>query len=191
VSTDKQDEALQLDALEKAGCERTFVDHMSGSTTSRPQLDAMLDMLRPGDKVVIWKLDRLGRSLIHLVELVNQFKERGIGLAVLTGEFVTDTSTASGEFVFHMFAALAQFERRLIRERTMAGLAAARARGRVGGRPRAIKPAQLDRALELVMNGASLREAARQVKANRTTMHRYLKEALSRELAAYTACNPG
>lgn len=174
VSKDKQDESLQLDALERAGCEKTFVDRMSGAREDRPQLEAMLAMLRAGDKVVIWKLDRLGRSLIHLVELVNRFKAMGVDLAFIAGDFVADTSTASGELTFHMFAALAQYERRLIIERTNAGLAAARARGRVGGRPRALNDKKVARAIEMMDTGASLRSAARQLNTHHSTLHRYL-----------------
>ena len=134
VSTSQQDEALQHDALEAAGVDRIYVDHASGGTQSRPALDEMLGQLRPGDVVVIWRLDRLGRSLRHLIDLVAELEQRGVGLRSLTESI--DTSTPGGRLIFHVFGALAEFERDLIRERTMAGLAAARARGRAGGRDR-------------------------------------------------------
>ena len=133
VSTLQQDEALQRDALEVAGCERIFVDKASGKLESRPALDALLDQARPGDTVVVWRLDRLGRSLRHLLETVADLEHRGVAFVSLTENI--DTSTPGGKLVFHLFGALAEFERDLIRERTLAGLAAARARGRTGGRP--------------------------------------------------------
>jgi len=133
VSTLDQDEALQHDALTAAGCARIFTDKASGKLEHRPALDALLGQLRPGDTVVVWRLDRLGRSLRHLLETVADLEQRGVGFASLTEQI--DTSTPGGKLVFHLFGALAEFEHALIRERTMAGLAAARARGRVGGRP--------------------------------------------------------
>ena len=133
ISTTQQDEALQLDALTQAGCTRIYTDTASGAAQSRPALDELLEHLRPGDTIVVWRLDRLGRSLRHLVELVAMLEEQHVGLRSLTESI--DTTTPGGKLIFHVFAALAEFERELIRERTYAGLAAARARGRVGGRP--------------------------------------------------------
>jgi DNA invertase Pin-like site-specific DNA recombinase len=133
VSTTHQDEALQRDALEAVGVDRVYVDHASGASDSRPALDEMLGQLRLGDTVVIWRLDRLGRSLRHLIDIVAELEARGVGLRSLTESI--DTSTPGGKLIFHVFGALAEFERALIVERTQAGLAAARARGRVGGRP--------------------------------------------------------
>jgi DNA invertase Pin-like site-specific DNA recombinase len=133
VSTLEQDAALQRDALEAAGCQRIFTDQASGKLEHRPALDSMLEQLRPGDTVVVWRLDRLGRSLRHLIDTVQALEARGIAFHSLTEAI--DTSTPGGKLVFHVFGALAEFERDLIRERTMAGLAAARARGRSGGRP--------------------------------------------------------
>ncbi len=133
VSTLEQDEALQHDALAAAGCDRIFVDRASGKLEHRPALDTLLEQLRRGDTVVVWRLDRLGRSLRHLMETVADFERRGVTFLSLTEQI--DTSTPGGKLVFHLFGALAEFERDLIRERTMAGLAAARARGRAGGRP--------------------------------------------------------
>jgi DNA invertase Pin-like site-specific DNA recombinase len=133
VSTLAQDEALQRDALTAAGCDRIFVDKASGALEHRPALDVMLDQLRAGDTVVVWRLDRLGRSLRHLIETFSELENRGVAVRSLTESI--DTATPGGKLVFHVFGALAEFERDLIRERTLAGLAAARARGRNGGRP--------------------------------------------------------
>ena len=137
VSTSEQNLALQRDALVAAGCERLYEDTCSGSVTDRPGLARALDNLRRGDALVVWKLDRIGRSLGHVVELVAGLRAKGIGLKVLTGGI--DTTSSTGRLVFGIFATLAEFERDLIKERTMAGLAAARARGRTGGRPRVMK----------------------------------------------------
>ena len=138
VSTRDQKPDLQLDALKAAGCERVYQDVASGAKTARPALDELLGQLRAGDVVVIWKLDRMGRSLKHLVELVGRLMEQKVGLLSLNDPI--DTTSAQGRFVFNLFATLAEFERELIRERTNAGLTAARARGRVGGRPRGLSP---------------------------------------------------
>jgi DNA invertase Pin-like site-specific DNA recombinase len=136
VSTRDQNFNLQVDALKRAGCERIYQDVASGSKTERPALDEMLGQLRRGDVLVIWKLDRMGRSLAHLVELVGNLVTRKVGLVSLNDPI--DTTNAQGRFVFNLFASLAEFERELIRERTQAGLSAARARGRVGGRPKGL-----------------------------------------------------
>jgi DNA invertase Pin-like site-specific DNA recombinase len=136
VSTRDQNLNLQVDALKRAGCERIYQDVASGSKTERPALDEMLGQLRRGDVLVIWKLDRMGRSLAHLVELVGDLVTRKVGLVSLNDPI--DTTSAQGRFVFNLFASLAEFERELIRERTQAGLSAARARGRVGGRPKGL-----------------------------------------------------
>jgi DNA invertase Pin-like site-specific DNA recombinase len=133
VSTLEQDEALQVDALRAAGCARVFVDKASGKLEHRPALDRLMEQLRPGDTLVVWRLDRLGRSLRHLIDTVQLLDARGVVFRSLTESI--DTSTPGGKLIFHVFGALAQFERDLIRERTLAGLAAARARGRKGGRP--------------------------------------------------------
>lgn len=132
ISTNDQNLDLQLDALREHGCERFFTDTVSGAKAQRPGLDQMLKEARPLDVIVIWKLDRLGRSLKHLVDLVAELNERDIGLRSLNDPI--DTTTAQGRLVFNIFASLAEFEREIIRERTNAGLAAARARGRRGGR---------------------------------------------------------
>ena len=133
ISTGDQHPDLQVDALKAAGCYRVFVDTASGAQAARPALDQLLDQLRPGDTLVVWKLDRLGRSLRHLVDTIAALADRGVGFRSLQESI--DTTTPGGKLVFHIFAALAEFERDLIRERTTAGLAVARTRGRKGGRP--------------------------------------------------------
>ncbi len=136
VSTKDQNLELQTDALKKAGCEKIYQDIASGAKTERPELNNMIDNLRSGDVLVIWKLDRLGRSLNHLIGLVNSLIEKKIGLQSLNDPI--DTTTPQGRLSFNLFASLAEFERDLIRERTNAGLSAARARGRMGGRPKGL-----------------------------------------------------
>jgi len=133
VSTAEQNPDLQVDELTAVGCFRVWTDQASGVLDRRPQLEEVLGQLRPGDTLVVWRLDRLGRSLRHLIDTVTRLDERGVGFRSLRESI--DTTTAGGRLVFHLFGALAQFEREIIRDRTVAGLAAARARGRVGGRP--------------------------------------------------------
>ena len=130
VSTHDQNLDLQKDALEKAGCEKIHVEKASGKSSNRPELGKVMNYLREGDTLVVWRLDRLGRSMKHLVELVTQMEEKGIGFRSLTEAM--DTTTSGGKLIFHIFGALAEFERNLIQERTQAGLLAARARGRIG-----------------------------------------------------------
>ncbi len=130
VSTSDQNLELQLDALKEAGCRRVFEETASGTNKARPQLLAALDFLRPGDTLVVWKLDRLARSVQQLIEIIEQLHKRGCGFRSLTEAI--DTTTAGGRLIFHIFGALAEFERSIIRERTIAGLEAARARGRKG-----------------------------------------------------------
>lgn len=136
VSTGEQELQLQLDALRKAGVGKNdiFTDKISGSKSTRPGLDECLKHLKPGDTLIVWRLDRLGRSVRHLIDVVEDLRQRGVGFKSICDGAI-DTTTASGELIFHIFTALAQFERRLIQERTRAGLTAARARGRLGGRP--------------------------------------------------------
>ena len=140
VSSDDQNLDLQRDALRRAGCERIYEEKESGGRTDRPELLRLLDALRAGDSLVVWRLDRLGRSLKHLVETVERLEALGVAFQSVTEAI--DTSTSGGKLVFHIFAALAEFERTLIRERTQAGLQAARARGRQGGRPKTLNPDQ-------------------------------------------------
>src|SRR5690349_14437635 len=135
VSTQDQTLNLQQDALEKIGCSKIFTDTASGATTERKGLDEALEFLREGDTLVVWRLDRLGRTLKHLIETIADFNKRHIGFKSITENI--DTTTSGGKLIFHIFGALAEFERDIIRERTNAGLQAARARGRLGGRPKA------------------------------------------------------
>jgi DNA invertase Pin-like site-specific DNA recombinase len=174
VSTVDQHPELQHDALERAGCYRVFTDHgLSGKLTSRPGLDQVLDQLRPGDTLVVWKLDRLGRSMKHLVEVIGDLEVRGVNFVSVTEGF--DTTTPAGRLLFHVMGALAQFERDLISERTRAALAAARARGRVGGRPKVMDEAKLRRARRLLeTTTCTLDEAAGAVGVSRRTLSRYL-----------------
>jgi DNA invertase Pin-like site-specific DNA recombinase len=173
VSTLEQDAALQHDALSAAGCFRSWTDTASGSLTDRPELGAVMDALRPGDTLVVWRLDRLGRSLPHLIETVRGLAERGIGFRSL--QEAIDTTTPGGRLVFHIFGSLAEFERDLIRERTMAGLAAARRRGRVGGRPTVMTEAKTKQAARMVTAGTPLTEVAEVLGVSRTTLYRHLK----------------
>ena len=151
VSTLHQDEALQRDALHAAGCDKILADQVSGATESRPALDELLAHLRAGDTVVVWRLDRLGRSLRHLIDVVGDLERGGVTFRSLTESI--DTSTPGGKLIFHIFGALAEFERDLIRERTVAGLAAARARGRHGGRPSVWTPEKLATARAMYGSG--------------------------------------
>src|SRR3982750_2556977 len=141
VSTEEQNLDSQRDALKQAGCEQIFTDKVSGTKARRPGLEQALSHLRPGDTLVVWRLDRLGRSLRHLIDTVTDLQERGIGFKSLTESI--DTTTSGGKLVFHIFGALAEFEREIIRERTKAGLTAARSRGRSGGRRKALTDKQV------------------------------------------------
>lgn len=141
VSTEDQSLNLQLDAMQEAGVAKVFQDVMSGAKTERPGLTEALNYVREGDVLVVWKLDRLGRSLSHLLEVIADLDKRGIGFVCLTQQL--DTTTPGGRLIFNIFGSIAQFEREIIRERSMAGLKAARARGRVGGRKRILNPAQV------------------------------------------------
>lgn len=173
VSTVEQDEALQIDALKAAGCVKLFVDHASGALDERPELARLLDYARDGDTIVVWRLDRLGRSLRHLIDTVGQFAEQGIGFRSLTEAM--DTTTPTGRLVFHIFGALAEFERDLIRERTQAGLAAARARGRVGGRPPKVTPEKLAVMQSMYdSNEHTVAAIAETVGVSRATVYRHL-----------------
>lgn len=173
VSTIEQNPALQHDALTAAGAVRIFTDYASGATTARPQLSAALDFLRDGDVLAVWRIDRLGRSVADLVSLVGDLEARGVQFRSLTEAI--DTTTPGGELVFHIFAALAQMERRLISERTRAGLNAARARGRVGGRPTVMTPQKLAAAQSLrATTEMTLTQIAAQLGISRTTLVTHL-----------------
>lgn len=174
VSKHEQNESLQIDALQTAKCERLFSDSISGAKFERKGLDEALAFLRPGDTFVVWKLDRAGRSLKHLIELLTTLQERGIEFISLTEKI--DTTTAGGKLIFHLMGALAEFERDLIRERTNAGLAAARARGRTGGRPRKLKTSgkvELARRMFADKNN-SVQEICTILGISRASLYRYV-----------------
>ena len=175
VSTAEQDTALQTDALRTAGCERIFEDTVSGAKAERPGLAEALAYLREGDVLVVWRLDRLGRSLPHLIETIAALEARGVGFRSLTEAI--DTTTSGGRLIFHVFGALGQFERDLIRERTKAGLIAAAARGRKGGRKPVVTNDKLQRAREFMANGLNVREAAGRIKVSKTALYAALQSS--------------
>src|SRR5574339_1104017 len=173
VSTADQTLGLQKDALTAAGCERLFSDTASGARADRPGLDEAVDFLRPGDTLVVWRLDRLGRSLRHLIDTLGALDQRGIGFRSLQEQM--DTTTSGGKLVFHVFGALAEFERDLIRERTQAGLLAARARGRLGGRPRALDLRRMQIAQALYRDKTNaIVDICRTLRISRATLYRYI-----------------
>lgn len=174
VSTVDQDPALQLDALIAAGIDssRIYTDHASGVLAERPQLTAALDRLRPGDTLVVWRLDRLGRSTSHLLQMVAELGERDVGFTSLTEAI--DTTTPAGRLLLGVMASLAAFERDLMRERTMAGLLAARARGKVGGRPSTMTADKLDIARQLLAEGKSKQRVAQTIGVARSTLYTHL-----------------
>lgn len=175
VSTRDQNLNLQKDALLSAHCEKIFTDEASGGKDDRPGLLQALDQLRPGDTLTVWKLDRLGRSLKHLVATVSQLQEQNVAFCSLRENI--NTSSPAGKLVFHVFASLAEFEKDLIHERTMAGLAAARARGRVGGRKPALTKAQIAQAKAMHADkNISIRDICSTLKISRTSLYRYLKQ---------------
>ena len=175
VSTQDQTPALQIDALKAAGCERIFMEKASGAQRDRPELMAALDYIRGDveDVLVVWKLDRLARSLSQLIETADLLQKRGVGLKSLTEAI--DTTSAGGRLVFHMFGAMAEFERSIIRERTKAGLDAARARGRTGGRPPALSAKDISAAKALLSDPEiTVNEVARRLKVSPSTLYRHL-----------------
>jgi DNA invertase Pin-like site-specific DNA recombinase len=174
VSTYEQTLNLQQDALQKAECTKIFTDTASGAKTERKGLEEALNYVRTGDTLVVWRLDRLGRSLPHLITTMTDLEERGIGFKSLTENI--DTTTSGGKLIFHIFGALAEFERNLIRERTNAGLTAARERGRIGGRPKALTPRQIRIAQSLYDDPKnSIAEICRTLKISKTTLYRSIK----------------
>lgn len=174
VSTQDQTLDLQKDALKKIGCRQIFTDTASGSSTERPGLNEALKFLRQGDVLVVWRLDRLGRSLQHLIETVSRLQQQAIGFKSLTENI--DTMTPGGKLIFHVFGALAEFERDLIRERTQAGLAAARARGKRGGRP-AILDEKKRKLLQTLYSDKSntIADILGGLHISKSTLYRYIK----------------
>lgn len=177
VSTHDQKYGLQIDALKEAGCNKIFKEKVSGSKTDRVELNKMLEQMRSGDELIVWKLDRLGRSLTHLVLIVQKLLDRGIGLKSLNDPI--DTTSSQGRFVFNLFASLAEFEREIIRERTLAGLKSARARGRKGGR----KPGLSDYAEKTAIaaevlymeKSLSIDEICMKLSISKPTLYKYLR----------------
>jgi DNA invertase Pin-like site-specific DNA recombinase len=173
VSTRDQNPAAQIEALKAIGCDRVFIEKLSGANRDRPELKAALDYLRVGDTLVVWKLDRLARSVRQLVETAADLATREIGLRVLTQQI--DTTSAGGRLIFHVFAAVAEFERELMLERTHAGLASARAANRRGGRPKALDDAQIRRAKAMLADPMiTVEEVAQQLGTAPSTLYRYI-----------------
>jgi DNA invertase Pin-like site-specific DNA recombinase len=174
ISTTDQTLALQQDALKAAGCTKIFTDTASGSRADRPGLAEALSYARTDDSLVVWRLDRLGRSLAHLIETVQELQDRGVHFRSLQEQL--DTATSGGKLVFHVFGALAEFEHDLIKERTMAGLAAARARGRQGGRPRKLGLDKLRQLRTLAADKTnSVRSICQTLGISKGTFYRYIK----------------
>jgi DNA invertase Pin-like site-specific DNA recombinase len=187
VSTNKQELELQLDALHNAGIPNNliFIDKVSGAKAARPGLDECLAKLQEGDTLIVWRLDRLGRTVRHLIDLIEGLRQRKVGFKSICDGAI-DTTTASGELIFHIFTALAQFERRLIQERTRAGLDAARARGRLGGR-KAILPDDLRVQTAKALHADKrmpVSDICRTLKVSRPTLYRWLALSQSRNEAA-------
>src|ERR687885_171145 len=172
VSTDEQNLNPQRDALEKAGCEQVYADQVSGTKAHRPGLEQAFSHLRAGDTLVVWRLDRLGRSLRHLIDTVTELQEKGIGFKSLTESI--DTTTSGGKLVFHIFGALAEFEREIIRERTNAGLQSARARGRRGGPKHKLTQKQVAIARQLWESKTPVKEVCETLGISRATFYRYV-----------------
>jgi DNA invertase Pin-like site-specific DNA recombinase len=172
VSTADQNLDLQRDALKKAGCKRVFTDQVSGARADRPGLADALSHAREGDALAVWRLDRLGRSLPNLIEVVAELERRGVGFKSLTESI--DTTTTGGRLVFHIFAALSEFEKNVIRDRTIAGLQAARKRGRVGGRPRSMSDEKLRAAKRLLRDGTPPKDVAKVIGVSVPTLYRWL-----------------
>jgi DNA invertase Pin-like site-specific DNA recombinase len=173
VSTHDQTLNLQKDTLEKAGCSKIFTDTASGAKAERIGLEEILNYVRKGDTLVVWRLDRLGRSLRDLIITMTMLEERGIGFKSLTENI--DTTTSGGKLIFHIFGALAEFERNLIRERTSAGLTAARARGRKGGRPKVLTGKRLSIAQDLYDKRHPIQDICQTLKISIATLYRYIK----------------
>jgi len=177
VSTTDQNLDLQLSALMFAGCEKIFQEKISGTKTDRPELQKMLEQLREGDEVVVWKLDRLGRSLSHLIQLVTGFSDKGVSFSSVQDKI--DTGSPAGKLIFHIFCSLAEFEREQTLERTMAGLKEARSQGRTGGRPKGLskeaeKTARVAESLYRERQ-YSIEEIARQLSLSKVTLYKYLR----------------
>src|SRR6266849_7254071 len=178
VSTHDQNLELQQDAWKKAGCQKIIIDRVGGTVAERPGLTQMKELLRAGDTLVVWRFDRLGRSIKDLIAWVNWLEQEGIGLQSL--QEAIDTTSTGGRLTFHIFAALAEFERQLIQERTQAGLKAARARGRLGGRPKALSASKQQRAVELYQEKRlAVQEICKMMGISKPTLYAYVRRAQS------------
>lgn len=178
ISTLEQNLDLQVDALKKEGCEKIITDEVSGSVADRPGLSQVKELLRKGDTLVVWRLDRLGRTLRHLIEWVNELDEQGISFKSL--QETIDTNSSSGKLIFHIFGALSEFERNLIRERTRAGLEAARSRGRQGGRPKKLKKDKRQLAVDLYKGKKhSISQICEMTGISKPTLYKYVRESES------------
>jgi len=174
VSTQDQTLHFQRDALEKAGCEKIFTDTVSGTKAERKGLEEAFSHLRAGDTLVVWRLDRLGRSLRHLIDTITALAERGVGFKSLQENI--DTTTSGGKLVFHIFGALAEFEREIIKERTQAGLTSARSRGKVGGRPKALTQKEVQMLRNMAADKSlTVSDICKTLGIGRTTFYRYVK----------------
>ena len=181
VSTGLQNLNLQEDRLNQYGCEKIFSDHISGSKSKRPGLDKAIEFARSGDTIVVWRLDRLGRNMEDLITLVNELNNRGVSFHSLEENITMDKSSSTGQLLFHLFAAFAEFERNLILERSSAGRIAARARGRYGGRPEKLNKQDLNLLKTLYDNGTPIKTIAEQWQVSRTTIYRYLNKLEAKE----------
>ncbi|CUT96582.1 MULTISPECIES: recombinase family protein [Staphylococcus] len=181
VSTGLQNLNLQEDQLNQYGCEKIFSDHISGSKSKRPGLDKAIEFARAGDTIVVWRLDRLGRNMEDLITLVNELNNRGVSFHSLEENITMDKSSSTGQLLFHLFAAFAEFERNLILERSSAGRIAARARGRYGGRPEKLNNKDLKLLKTLYDNGTPIKTIAEQWQVSRTTIYRYLNKIEDRK----------
>jgi DNA invertase Pin-like site-specific DNA recombinase len=181
VSTGLQNLNLQEDRLNQYGCEKYLACHISGSKSKRPGLDKAIEFARSGDTIVVWRLDRLGRNMEDLITLVNELNNRGVSFHSLEENITMDKSSSTGQLLFHLFAAFAEFERNLILERSSAGRIAARARGRYGGRPEKLNKQDLTLLKTLYDNGTPIKTIAEQWKVSRTTIYRYLNKLNNQE----------
>ena len=181
VSTGLQNLNLQEYQLNQYGCEKIFSDHISGSKSKRPGLDKAIEFARAGDMIVVWRLDRLGRNMEDLITLVNELNNRGVSFHSLEENITMDKSSSTGQLLFHLFAAFAEFERNLILERSSAGRIAARARGRYGGRPEKLNNKDLKLLKTLYDNGTPIKTIAEQWQVSRTTIYRYLNKIEDRK----------
>ena len=183
VSTHEQNPSLQTDALKRTGCQKVFTDKVSGAGNERPGLKAALEYVREGDTLLVWRLDRLGRSLKDLIEIIGGLEKRGVGFKSLQESI--DTTTSGGRLIFHVFGALAEFERNLIRERTRAGLEAARARGRKGGRPRVLDSKKVELAYRLYDEKKhTIKEICQMLGISKPTLYAYLQRRTKRTRCA-------